>query len=307
MQQLLHWSSVLRQRYGERVQKVTLDVGAGCPNRVGLRSGGCIFCDERGGGSGAFLAEENIEAQVKKGVNGALNHYRAHSVMIYFQSYSATYLPLLAFETACERALRAAVDCGAHPVGLCVGTRPDLVPTPVLDYLQSLNERLEVWLELGVQTIDERALIWMKRGHGLSAVEDAFNRLRGRGIRTCAHLISGLPGENPHQLRESALWLASRGVNAIKFHPLHVLRGTELERLFLAGQFLPIDRETYLIRLLESLLALPDGIILQRLTAGVRPSVLVAPLWVLEKEPFEREITKRFQAAIKVRQANGIL
>ena len=297
MKQLLRWSAVLRRQFGERVQKVSLDIGAGCPHRQGLHGGGCIFCDERGGGSGAFIRGISLREQVRKGIAGAWKHYGTRSIILYFQSYSATNLPLERFAAALNEALDAAAALGANVRAISVSTRPDLLPEPVLDYLQELTELCQVWLELGVQTADPRGLQWLRRGHGLDVVERALARLGKTRVQVCAHLIAGIPGEFEDQLARSALWLTDRGVQALKFHPLCVLRGTALEELYRSGRFAPLSREEYVDRLVDALCRLPDGVVLQRLTAGVRPSRLVAPAWILEKEPLERAIAARFLSA----------
>lgn len=131
MKKLLRWSGVLRQQFGERVQKVALDTGAGCPNRSGLTESGCVFCDERGGGSGAFLKGISLRDQVKKGVEGALRHYGTRSIILYFQSYSATNQPLDVFREHLEDALNAAEEFGAKVRAVSVSTRPDLLPQNV--------------------------------------------------------------------------------------------------------------------------------------------------------------------------------
>ncbi len=298
MKKLCRWSGVLREQYGERVQKVNLDTGAGCPHRIGLTMGGCIFCDERGGGDGAFLKGISIREQVRKGVEGARRHYKANSIILYFQSYSATFGPIETFKANLEEALDAARSFGATVRGISVSTRPDLLPQNVLAYLGSLLSDYEIWVEIGVQTIDPAGLAWLRRGHGLDDVENTLARLRMTQLKICTHLIAGIPGEKDDQLTHSALWLAERGVHAIKFHPLHVLRGTPLEELYRSGKFVPLTREEYVRRVVDALIALPDGIILQRLTAGARPAQLVAPRWLLEKESLEREITRRFNERV---------
>lgn len=298
MKKLLRWSQVLRETYGERVQKVALDTGAGCPHRHGLTRGGCIFCDENGGGSGAFLRGISLEDQVKKGVQGAWRHYGARSVILYFQSYSATFQPLEQFQRHLKTAVETARGLGACVRGISVSTRPDLLPQGALDVLNVLAERYETWVELGVQTVDPAGLKWLRRGHGLEDVEKALRRLSPTPLKVCAHLIAGIPGEAEDQLTQSALWLAARGVDALKFHPLYVTCRTELERLYRAGKFTPLTEEQYLRRLLDALLALPDGTIIQRLMAGVRPALLVAPQWILDKERLERKITTLFAQSL---------
>ncbi len=294
MREILRWSQILRARFGERVQKVALDIGAGCPNRNGLTSGGCIFCDERGGGSGAYLRGISLKEQIRRGIDGAQKHYKTRSIILYFQSYSATNLPLETFSRAVEETRFHAAKMGAKVRGLSVSTRPDLLPQGALDYLESLTREQETWLELGVQTIDPAGLDWLRRGHGLAAVTDALTRARKTHLKICAHLIVGIPGETDDQLTRSAVWLAERGVRAFKFHPLHVLKGTELERLYHQGCFAPLTEDEYIRKVVDTLKKLPDGIIIQRLNAGVRPNRLVAPCWLLDKEGMERRIVSRF-------------
>lgn len=298
MKKILHWSQILRNQYGERVQKVALDIGAGCPNRTGLTQGGCIFCDERGGGSGAFIKKISLSEQIRKGVEGAQKHYKTKAIILYFQSYSATNLPIGEFAKACSEAFTIAKSLGAKVCGISVSTRPDLLPQNTLDYLCEIAEKTETWVELGVQTTDENGLKWLRRGHDLAAVENALSRLIRTNIKVCAHLIAGIPGEAEDQLTQSALWLAERGVDALKFHPLHVLRGTRLEEYYQNGSFVPLSRDAYLQKVVAALIAIPDGIIIQRLNAGVRPRYLTAPEWILDKERLEREIEERFSQAL---------
>lgn len=294
LKKLLRWSEVLRKQYGERVQKVALDTGAGCPHRTDLTHGGCIFCDTRGGGSGAFIKGIPISAQVKKGVEGAWNHYKARSIILYFQSYSATYQPLEIFQENLRCAIQTAEKLGACVRAVSVSTRPDLLPKKVLDYLESLTDRYEVWLEIGVQTTDPEGLKWLNRGHGLAAVDEAMRKISHTSLKSCAHLIAGIPGERDDQLTRSSLWLAERGVDALKFHPLYITQGTKLEELYREGKFNPLTEEQYLQKLVSALIALPDGIIIQRLMAGVKPNLLIAPSWILNKENLERKITCLF-------------
>jgi radical SAM superfamily enzyme len=298
------WSAVLRETYGARVHKISLDLGAGCPHREGLERKGCIFCDARGGGSGAALAGISLAEQVRKGAEVCLRRFGATMAILYFQSYSATFLPL---EELCRRLEEAMTEASraVTVVGIAVGTRPDLVPERVLDVLASLAERpvlrkntirgnaegtcppfpetLQIWLELGVQTTDPAGLAWLNRGHDLDAVEDAFSRSRQKGLHLCAHLIAGIPGEAPDQLERSARLVTGLGAEAVKFHPLHVLRDTELERLHREGAFVPLSLDAYCRRLTSALFALPEGTIVQRLTADARPPSLIAPEWIARK------------------------
>jgi len=290
------WSSYLRERFGERVHKLCLDLGAGCPHRDGLSRGGCIFCDERGGGSGAALAGIPLEEQIKSGAAAIRARYKAQALILYFQSYSATNLPLDRLAEEVEKAIRL-TERHARIVGLAFGTRPDLLPEDALDYFDDLaGEGLDVWVEIGVQSLSEESLRWLRRGHDVSCVEEAVKRCRDRKFFLCAHLIAGIPGEDGLQLARSAAALASWGVCAFKFHPLYVLRGTALEEEYRAGRFAPLTLDEYAEIVASAIASLPEGAIIQRLTADAKPPRLVAPLWVADKARAVARIERRLSA-----------
>ncbi len=282
------WSSYLKRRFGGRVQKVALDTGAGCPNRRGLTEGGCIFCDALGGGSGAFLQGLSLKEQVYRGIRSVWRKYKTDRIMLYFQGYSATNVSLGAFRSVLEEALTAG-QAHARVVGLAVGTRPDLVPEAVLDFLRDLELRrgLEVWLELGIQSTHEESLVWLRRGHDMGVVRRALETACERRLRICCHLISGIPGEPARQLAESARTLVDWGARSLKFHPLHVLSGTPLEQLYAEGRFKPIAMEEYLEEVVLALRSVPAETVIQRLSADAFPPRLVAPGWVSRKHVFQ--------------------
>jgi len=288
----LKWSSLLKEQYGGRVQKICLDIGAGCPHRDGLEKGGCIFCDFRGGGNGAWLDHVDLDTQISRGVQVARRRYRAEKAILYFQSYTSTNLPL----DVLQARIRTALDIASQKikvVGIALGTRPDMVPDDFLELLVNLHsEGLEVWLELGVQTTDTEGLIWLNRGHGISEVKDCLSRCENIPVLVCAHLISGIKGEKREQLLRSSLWLAERGVRALKFHPLYVLRGTDLERMFMEREYFPLSMEEYAYRVATAIKALPPGMIIQRLTADARKPWLVAPDWIIRKNEVISEIER---------------
>jgi len=284
------WSTLLREEFGSRVHKISLDLGAGCPHRENLRQGGCIFCDFRGGGTGALLRGISLQEQVRQGAAVAQNRFKAKKAILYFQSYSASNLPLATLRQHIETALKEA--SGHLPVvGLALGTRPDLVEDDFFALLHDFVKRgLAVWLELGIQTTQEEGLLFLRRGHSLKDVEDALERAsKWPDLRLCAHLIAGIPGEPEDQLIRSLSWLAPRGVTSVKFHPLHVLGDTPLEELYERGKFHPLSLEEYALRVAESLRAHPEMVV-QRLTADAHPPFLVAPLWMEDKSRVVRKI-----------------
>lgn len=276
-----------------RVQKICVDIGSGCPNRDGLTGGGCVFCDESGGGTGAWLRGESLEDQIARGMRSALGHYKAEACILYFQSYSATYGPPDRLMSAVDRAIEEAGRF-VPVVGLSVGTRPDLVSPWAVEYLSSLcGPWFQVWLELGVQTTDESGLLWLKRGHDLGAVEEALSRCCGRPFSVCSHLIAGIPGEPEDQLLRSARWLLDRGVRGVKFHPLYVLQDTELEKRHQDGSFLPLSMEDYAGRVARVIDEEGHRFVVQRIAADVRGERLVAPKWIEDKNRVIAEIECR--------------
>lgn len=291
------WSRYLKERFGKSVYKVSLDTGAGCPNRRSLGDGGCIFCDSLGGGAGAFLKGLSLEQQVRRGVEGVRGRYRTDLVLLYFQSYSATNVPLSDFQASLDEALEVASDL-ATVVGVAVGTRPDLVPAPVLDILSDLRKRnYEVWLELGVQSTFPPSLEWLRREHDVDCVWSALDGALSRKLNVCCHLIAGIPGEPEHQLAGSACLLAKKGVHSLKFHPLHVLSGTPLEDLFREGKFRPIGIDEYIEEVLYALHRIPPETIIQRVSADAFPPRLIAPGWISDKNFFK----ERFESSLRER------
>jgi len=288
----LKWSTLLKEQFGGRVQKISLDIGAGCPHRDGLEKGGCIFCDFRGGGSGAWLEHKDLVLQIEQGIQVARRKYKAEKVILYFQSYTSTNLPLNVLQKRIHESLSLASG-SIEVVGISLGTRPDMVPDDFLDLLVDLDSQgLQVWLELGVQTTDPYGLIWLNRGHGIDEVEECLSRCSGLPINICAHLIAGVKNEKMSQLRDSSLWLVKRGVKALKFHPLHVLKGTVLENMYLAGEYTPLTMEEYAQRVSMALKAVPQDMIIQRLSADAAKQWLIAPEWIIRKSEVIREIEK---------------
>ena len=280
------YNSYLRERFGCRVQKVTVDAGLTCPNRDGrCGRGGCIYCNSRGSGTGAARRGETVTEQLEKGKAFLGKRYKARKFLAYFQSFSNTYAPL-----AHLKALYAEALAVKDIVGLSIGTRPDCVPDDVLDHLQALARERLVWLEYGLQSARDETLKLIERGHGVKDFEDALDRARRRHLPVCAHVILGLPGEGREEMMQTARFLAARDIQAVKIHLLYVVKGTKLDALYREGRYKCLTRNEYVALTAEFLARLPFRIVVQRLTGDPHREELRAPLWALEKRENLRAI-----------------
>ncbi|MCG6893966.1 MAG: TIGR01212 family radical SAM protein [Desulfobacteraceae bacterium] len=269
----------LRGRYGCRVQKVSLDAGLTCPNRDGtVGTGGCIYCNERGSGTGAHGNGMPVRQQLEEGKRRLAKRYKARKFIAYFQSFSNTYAPLSELRNLYEEALSV-----EDVVGISVGTRPDCVSEPVLDLLQNKAERAMVWVEYGLQSANDRTLLRINRGHDAATFERAVRLTHGRGIWICAHIILGLPGEDRSDMLDTARWLGDLGVDGVKLHLLYVVSGTPMEALYRSGRYACLEKEEYAEIVCDVLERLPESMVIQRLTGDPHRSELVAPAWAMDK------------------------
>jgi hypothetical protein len=278
-------NTFLRERFGCRVQKISLDAGLGCPNRDGSKGrGGCIYCNERGSGTGK-AANQSLTEQLVSAKSFLAERYKARKFLGYFQSFSNTYasLPVL-------KRLYNEVLADPDVVGLCIGTRPDCVDEEKLDYLAELAGSALIWVEYGLQSAHEATLAAINRGHGVDAFREAVRRSRDRGLLTCAHVVLGLPGESREDMLETACFLAEQGVDAVKIHGLYVVRGTRLHQLYGTGDYRPLRREEYVPLVGDFLARLPGWMVVQRITGDPHRQELVAPEWMLDKKRNLQEI-----------------
>ena len=263
---------MLRERFGEKVYKVTLNGGMSCPNRDGkLGSRGCIFCSA--GGSGDFAADaalsvtEQIDSQI-----AILSEKRPiHKYIAYFQAYTNTYAPV-------EYLRKIFTEALAHPsvVALSIGTRPDCLGEDVLELLNELNQRKPVWVELGLQTMHERTAAYIRRGYPLSCFEDAVQ-----------------------DILETMQYLNGQDIQGIKLQLLYVLKGTDLAEDYVAGKFRVYEREEYLNLLIDCLEHLDPSIVIHRMTGDGPEKLLIAPLWASRK----REVLNLLHHEMKVRNS----
>jgi radical SAM protein (TIGR01212 family) len=284
----------LRQRFGDgRVQKVSLDAGFTCPNVDGtVAIGGCTFCDNRSFSPSRRLKQRKLALQLAEGIARLRRRYDVERFIAYFQPATNTYAPVARLRAVYEEAL-------GHPqvVGLAIGTRPDCLPDEVLALLEELAQRTYVCLELGVQTMHDRSLAWMNRGHDHAASVQAVQRCRGRGFEVCAHLILGLPGESREDMLATADELARLGVDAVKIHNLYAVKHTPLAEQVARGEVALLSREEYVQTLVDVLERLPPWMVVERVSGDAPPDYFVGPAWCLDKpgvlQALQHELLRR--------------
>lgn len=274
------WNEHVKGRYGGRVQKVSIDAGFTCPNRDGrVAFGGCTFCNNDGFTPGYLDRRQSITEQIAAGLDFLQRRYPGTGRYIaYFQSYSNTYGELAYLRACYDEAL-------AHPQisGLAIGTRPDCLPTPVLDYLAALAQDHIIELEIGVESCNDAVLSAVNRGHDFATSVDAIARAAARGLDVTAHLLLGLPGESRQSMLDGARRISALPVRALKLHQLQLVHGTALARQWQGDPAsVPLLEERACISLLADFIErLSPAILLQRIGSEVPPSLKLAPAWNL--------------------------
>ena len=262
-------------RYGERVHKLTLHAGFTCPNRDGEKGiGGCTFCNNVSF-SPMAKSKASVSGQLAAGREVVLQRTRAKRYIAYFQAYTNTYAEVEELRRLYDEALEA-----HDVVGLSVGTRPDCVPTEVLDLLREYQDQgHEMWLELGLQSASDEALARVNRGHGFAEYEDAVKRARDLGLKVCTHLIAGLPGEGRQESLESLQRVLELGVDGLKIHPLHVVKQTMLANQWRRGEYEPLTLEEYVATVADMVERTPPEVVYHRVVGSAPLDVLLAPRW----------------------------
>ncbi len=269
----------LKQKYGEKVHKLSVNASFTCPNRDGTKGiGGCTFCNNASFSPASTLCGE-IADQISTAKEKVIARTGANKFIAYFQSYSNTYGSVDDLRRYYDEAL-------AQPnvIGLAVGTRPDCVPGPVLALLAEYQSKgYEVWLELGLQSSFDETLQTINRGHGFAEYVDAVQRAKKHGLKLCTHLIMGLPGEEPEDTLISFDKVVELGVDAIKIHPLHIVKGTQLARDWRKGLVRELTIESYTDVLAEIIRRAPDHLLFHRLTGSGERQYLLSPEWSMHK------------------------
>ena len=268
-----------REKFGCKVYKLSLDAGFTCPNRDGtLDTRGCIFCSAYGGGE---FAESgiSIHQQLENAKRRVAAKHKEGKYIAYFQSFTNTYAPLERLETLYTAAMEQ-----EDIVGLAIGTRPDCLDDAVIGLLSRLNKIKPISVELGLQTIHENSVRYIRRGYPTSVYDDAVGRLKAAGLEVVTHIIIGLPGEDAAMAAQTTAHAVEAGTDGVKFHLLHVLRGTDLEQDYLAGEFRCLELDEYAQWLKLCLDQLPPHITVHRITGDGAKRDLIAPLWTGDKK-----------------------
>ena len=292
-------SSYLKKRFGTKVQRITLEIDLGCPNRDGTKTyGGCTFCTADGSGSGTDYANLPISKQLEEGINLFSKRFRAKKFIAYLQSFTNTYAPV-------EKLKQIYDDAISHPdvVVLAIGTRPDCLSDEILDLIESYNRKVEVWLDIGLQTVHNQTLDFINRAHTRDDFFNALNRAKKRDLIVCAHTIFGLPGETKEMFYETMQRLAAAPIDAIKIHQLLVLEKTKMAQQFKDRLFKTLGLDEYVNLVCDFLEMLSPNVVIHRLFAEAKPGELIAPQWAVQDDGrrnkqqllkmVEAELTKR--------------
>lgn len=268
-----------KETFGSKVYKLSVDAGFTCPNRDGTKGNrGCIFCSGAGGGEFAERGND-ILLQLEKAKNRVESKNKSGKYIAYFQAFTNTYADINTLEKLYMTAILP-----DYIVGLAVATRPDCLPPETVELLASINKIKPVSVELGLQTINEKTAEYIRREYKNAVYFDAVNRLKEKGINVVTHIIIGLPGEKVTDAVHSTECAVAAGTDGVKFHLLHVLRGTDLEKEYNAGKFKTLSLEEYARILKECINSLPAHIVVHRITGDGAKKNLVAPAWSADKK-----------------------
>ena len=279
------------ERFGCKVYKLSLDGGFTCPNRDGtVGTGGCVFCSAYGGGEFAAGPCGNIAQQLELAKARVAAKNKGGKYMAYFQSFTGTYAPV-------ERLRQLYYDAIAPEdvVALSIGTRPDCVSDDVLNLLKEINGKKPVTVELGLQTCHPESIAYIRRGYENDVYLDAVRRLKAAGIQVVTHIILGIPGESSVMAAQTTSFAVDAGTDGVKFHLLHVLKNTDLEKDYLEGKFRCLELEEYARWLKECIAQLPHHVVVHRITGDGAKRDLVAPLWSADKKRVLNYLNKELQ------------
>lgn len=278
----------LRDTFGCKVYKISINAGFTCPNRDGtLGENGCIFCSRGGSGDFAESAELSITEQIESGKRRVEKKIKDGKYIAYFQAFTNTYAPVDILEKKFTEAIE-------HPdiVAVSIATRPDCLPDEVIELLERLNKIKPVFVELGLQTIHEKTAEYIRRGYTLDVYDNAISRLKAAGINVVTHVIIGLPFETKADVLKTVDYVCKAGTDGIKLQLLHVLKHTDLAKDFENGNFEVLTLEEYIDILKACVEIIPPNVVIHRLTGDGAKKDLIAPLWSADKKNVLNKINK---------------
>lgn len=287
------YSRYLKELFGQKVYKVTIDAGFSCPNRDGkISSGGCIFCDASGSFSCAHDNKLSIKEQLYVGIESQRKRFGAQKFISYLQAYTNTYGSVSYLENVYSQAL-------SHKdvVGISIGTRPDCIDEDKISLIASYSKNYETWIEYGLQSSNDETLKFINRGHSVQDFIRAVEITKNKGIKICAHVIIGLPNETKNDALKTAKLLGHLGVDGVKIHLLCVLKNTKLEQMYNNKEIVLLPKEEYVDIVCDFLEELPPSMTIHRLAGNGLKKILVAPRWLSDKfeilTAIDKELDKR--------------
>ncbi len=281
-------NSYLKEKFGCKVYKISLDCGFTCPNRDGtVSTGGCIFCSEGGSGDFAESRTLSVTEQIENGKQRVKAKIKDGKYIAYFQAFTNTYADTNHLRDLYTQAIN-------HPdiVALSIATRPDCLEQEKVELLGELNKIKPIFVELGLQTINEKTAKYINRGYTLDVYDSAVDRLHEKGINVVTHLIIGLPNESKEDMLSSVKYVCKK-TDGIKLQLLHILRGTRLEKDYIVGKFEALTLEEYTDIIADCVKVIPENVVIHRLTGDGAKKDLIAPLWSEDKKRVLNTINKR--------------
>lgn len=289
----LSFNKYLKDKFGQKVYKISLDGGFTCPNRDGKTgTRGCIFCSKGGSGDFAENRDMSITEQIESGKKKLEKKIKSGKYIAYFQAFTNTYAPVETLRQKYEEAIN-------HPdiVALSIATRPDCLGDDVLRLLDEMNKIKPVFVELGLQTIHQKSAKYIRRGYDLSVYDKAVKDLKKIGVNVVVHVILGLPNESENDMLETVKYVCESGANGIKLQLLHVIDGTDLAKDYEKGLFKTLEFDEYVNLIVKCVKIIPKDIVIHRLTGDGAKKDLIAPLWSADKKRVLNAINKALREA----------
>lgn len=282
-----------KHKYGCKIAKISLNMGLTCPNKDGkVGYGGCIYCSKLGSGEYAGDKNKPLKDQFDEVKNVMIKKWPSAKFIAYFQANTNTYAPIEKLKKAWEEVLTY-----DNVVGINISTRPDAIEKECYDYLEELNKKTDLVVELGLQTIHDKTSKFINRCHDLNSFETALNELNKRGIKVLVHVMFSLPYETKDMMLDTIKYLSNKNIWGIKIHMLHILKGTLLAKIYEQEKFPILTKDEYVQIVCDSLELLPENIVINRLTGDPKVDDLIEPFWLVKKfcvlNDIDKEMVRR--------------